>query len=218
MAEKGLPPLETNRAKDLRRLHKAGEDLGREIERVRAMKSKDKKRMRKEIEDLLKSAAKKENLSAQTMFRLRKFANAYTSEELDELCGLGLGWGHVDRLLAVQDRQVRRKLAARASKKSWTARELWEQIRIRQKRRRRAGGGRGFRMPTTEEAFVDRLLQLTESWIRFHDRVAKSRSAGDSPEPEFPLPAATHEEALQRLHQSLKGLQRRAGRVLRRLR
>jgi hypothetical protein len=205
MAQKGLPPLDRTREKQLRRLHALGEKVRREIDRGQKSVT------------ALESAARREELSPRTMFRVRKFAESCSPEELTELCRLGLGWGHVGRLLTVQNVPARRKLAALASMKGWTSRQLWEEIQIRQGRRRLIGGGRGFRKPSSDKASVEKLLQLTESWIRFHDRVVGGQWTESAVEAEFPLPEDSHEETLQRLRQSLKGLHHRTGKVLRRL-
>jgi len=95
----------------------------------------------------------------------RRFARVYTSEELEELLklrskkhGTPLGWGIVRKLMAVEDKKIRRKLELRAAKESWSVRQTEAIIRERVFKTKRSKGAR----PVVEPKNLTELLQRLE--------------------------------------------------------
>ena len=98
----------------------------------------------------------------------RRFAQAYTPEELEELLalrtrkqGTPLGWATVLRLMAVKDKAMRRKLALRAADESWSASGTATFRREKVRGEKRSKGAR----PLTEPKNLSELVQRVEAHV-----------------------------------------------------
>ena len=97
--------------------------------------------------------AAKEGLSTHTVRKLKRFANAYSPEDLKELCrlrrpnGLPLHFGYVNFLLVVADKEERVKFQQRLAHEGWSAAEL--STRIPGKFRGPSPHGRPMKKPKT---------------------------------------------------------------------
>jgi hypothetical protein len=98
----------------------------------------------------------------------RRFAGAYTVEELEELLklrtkkeGTPLGWGIVRKLMAVPDKTMRRKLELRAANESWSVRQADAIVRERVFKTKRSKGAR----PLAEPKNLTELLQRLEMHV-----------------------------------------------------
>ena len=94
----------------------------------------------------------------------RRFAEAYTAEELEELLTLRttredtpLGWGIIRKLMAVPDKARRRKLEMRAARESWTVRQAEAVIQERIFKKKRSMGGRPLTAPKNLTELLYRL-------------------------------------------------------------
>jgi hypothetical protein len=94
----------------------------------------------------------------------RRFAQAYTPEELEELLalrtrkqGTPLGWGIVLRLMTVKDKAKRRKLELQAAQESWSVRDTATYLREHVHRGKRSKGGRPLTEPKCLSELVERV-------------------------------------------------------------
>jgi len=112
--------------------------------------------------------------NARTMTAARRFADpdrGYTPDELEDLCqlrrpnGLPLHWGHVQQLITVPTKRIRRRLEREAAKEAWTSAEL--AVAVRQAiGRRRPAHGRPMKRPATPGAGLLQLLADSSLWRR----------------------------------------------------
>lgn len=98
----------------------------------------------------------------------RRFARAYTSEELEELLklrtkkeGTPLGWGIIRKLMAVPDKKMRRKLELRAADESWSVRDTEAFLRENVFRTKRSKGARPLAAPKNLTELLQRLEMHT---------------------------------------------------------
>jgi hypothetical protein len=98
----------------------------------------------------------------------RRFANAYTAEELEELLklrtaeqGTPLGWGIVRKLMTVENRTRREKLQSRAARESWSVRQAEGIIQGKALKKRRGIGGRPLTAPRNLTELLYRLELFT---------------------------------------------------------
>jgi hypothetical protein len=94
----------------------------------------------------------------------RRFARVYTSEELEELLrlrtkkqGTPLGWGIVLKLMAVENKNKRRKLELKAADKSWSVRDTATFLRENVFKKKRSKGARPLAQPKNLFELVHRL-------------------------------------------------------------
>ena len=101
----------------------------------------------------------------------RKFAQAFTAEQFDELCSLRLPDGkplspsHVRLLLSVNDKRRRKGLLSRVIKEGWSTSRLYDSIR--QIQAASSPAGPPFREPESVDAAVVRIANLTGRWLRW---------------------------------------------------
>jgi hypothetical protein len=122
--------------------------------------------------------AKEHNVSVDTLRKEKKFAERYSREEFDELCGVGrngrsLHWGHVIYLILIKDGEQRRDLQQQAAEQGWSAPEMRRQVsRLRSSQNSSEGdsqaspGGRPLRVYATVGAAMEELIEQTRIWVR----------------------------------------------------
>jgi hypothetical protein len=103
----------------------------------------------------------------------RRFAQAYTPEELEELLalrtskhGTPLGWAHVLQLMPVKDKALRRELELQAARESWSARGIATFRREKVGGEKRSKGAR----PLTEPKNLNELVQRLETHVHESQR------------------------------------------------
>jgi hypothetical protein len=104
----------------------------------------------------------------------RRFANVYSSDELEALLKLRttkdsmpLGWGIIRKLMAVIDKALRRKLELRAADESWSVRQIDAVIHEEVHGTKRSKGARPMVEPKNLTDLFQRLkMQVEESQRR----------------------------------------------------
>lgn len=113
-------------------------------------------------------------IEADTIRKARTFATAYTTEELEQLIvlrdpkGQPLSWYLVRVLLQVGDKAERAELQREAIERGLSRRDLQAAVRRRQGGKRSSGGKR-FAVPKSPQLVLTRLVELSESWLRFYE-------------------------------------------------
>ncbi len=108
-----------------------------------------------------------------TLRKARTFAARYSAEDLDELCDLRrndselpLHWGHVQYLITVANKRARSQFAKQAAKNSWTAPQLYAEIRRHRKKPSGVGGGREINIPEEPIDCLRDIASRVEPWRR----------------------------------------------------
>jgi hypothetical protein len=107
--------------------------------------------------------------SSQVVGKARKFARFYSAPQAAKLQGQA-SWEQMQRLVAINDATVRRRLLNGCRSKNWSLRQLEDEIRGQVGRQRPFGrGGRPSRRPESlQEALadIDRLMTAIVRWYR----------------------------------------------------
>ncbi len=154
--------------------------------------------------------AAKEGLSSHTVRKLKRFANAYSPEDLNEFCqlrrpnGLPLHFGYVNYLLVVADKVERQKLQQRLAREGWSATELAG--RLPRKFRGASPHGRPMKKPATLAAGLEK---AAEEAIRLTRRVQVVRDVVDGrPGPKLRERAEEMLTAVTALRRELRSLEK----------
>ncbi|WP_165253332.1 DUF1016 domain-containing protein [Paludisphaera soli] len=165
-----------------------------------------------------------------TIRKARDFARKYSGRELEALArlrdrrsGMPLTWCHVRELLAVptDSKAVRSELQKLTAKEGWSVRELRSRVRSRVGGEKSSPGARSFARPSTPEDALRRLVELSESWLRYHRAVVDSAAGGPLERPADPPADGAGRERLDpqgTAREVLRKLARAAAAVAKRLR
>ena len=154
------------------------------------------------------------------MRKIKRFALAYTTRDLEALCnarrpnGLPLQWGHVNYLLTIHDKQQRKAMQRQAIKNGWTAPQL---ARVIQKsHRRKTGHGRPVVQPATPEAGLEQLTAEAVMWIRRCEAVMAAVQPGPEKRLKRELRQRAKEavEVLEEMQQAVRRAKRKLGAML----
>ncbi len=121
--------------------------------------------------DVVKTFARERGRYPDYYWQARKFAQAFTAEQFDELCSLRLPDGkplspsHVRLLLSVNDKRRRKGLLSRVIKEGWSTSRLYDSIR--QIQAASSPAGPPFREPESVDAAVVQIANLTGRWLRW---------------------------------------------------
>lgn len=172
----------------------------------------------------LKDLAAEAGVEDDTVRKAVTFARTYNAQELEELLalrdpeGAPLNWTRVRALLQVRDKAVRSELQRKAAEEGWSQRDLVAAVQDR-RGGKTSPGGRRFSVPESPQQIVERLTELSESWLRFYQDVGeegglaeKLRTAKRQGKRTAGLKHAVR-EAVDRLH----ALQRAASKLINRL-
>lgn len=126
----------------------------------------------------IRRLADETGFSTSEIRRSRSLAAGYDEDEFEALLQLRIGghpplWDHVKDLIQVRSKSKRLALQKEAEKKSWSVRQLRNEIKVRRLDRsaddiaRRAGGRRHAPVSSPPAALV-KILDLAKRWTRFH--------------------------------------------------
>ncbi len=122
-------------------------------------------------------------VKADAIRKARDFARMYTRPEMESLTqlrngrGLPLTWCHVRQLLPLTHRAERTELQSRAAAEGWSVRELRVQVQARLGGKK-SSGAKTFAKPKTSEDALRRLIELSESWLRYYEEVVDVADTG----------------------------------------
>jgi hypothetical protein len=129
----------------------------------------------------IKEFAEEHGIGEMTMRQARAFARSYNTKDLDRLCslrrpnGLPLQWGYIPYLLTVKDRQARADLQRRAARESWSAPELYAEIRLRwAKREPKSDAGRPVKTPKSPTKCLLQIVADGKPWIHRCQQIEKA--------------------------------------------
>ncbi len=153
-------------------------------------------------------------VQADTIRKAKDFARMYARPEMEALTrlrdrrGLPLTWCHVRQLLPLTHRAERCELQSRAAEEGWSVRELRARVQARLGGKQ-SSGAKTFAKPKTSEDALRRLVELSESWLRYYEEVVDAADTGllcrlsempsDGPGHERLDPEGTDEKTLRKL-------------------
>jgi len=143
-----------------------------------------------------------------TVDKARRFAELYSAEELDELCGQRgpdgsvLGWGHVAQLLRVRNSRSRKALQRKAVKEAWSSRQLSAEIS-----RRFGKKSSGGRKPIAAKSSGDvrhQILTRCEQWDRWQSGIIEILDSENGEITSVRKELASVSRALKRLEKAVE--------------
>ncbi len=106
--------------------------------------------------------------NSQVIGKARKFARFYTAPEATDLEGK-ITWEQMQRIVAIDDVRIRRKLLNGCGSKNWSVRQLEREIRGQVGRQREWGrGGRPSRRPESLQEALTHFDQLATGIVRWY--------------------------------------------------
>ena len=150
-----------------RALQKLRDFYGDGLAVIEAAEGKTKRQL--DPKDVVKTFARERGRYPDYYWQARKFAQAFTAEQFEELYSLRLPDGkplspsHVRLLLSVNDKRRRKGLLSRVIKEGWSTSRLYDSIRQVQATSSKAGPP--FRKPESVDEAVVQIGKLTDRWL-----------------------------------------------------
>ena len=152
-----------------RALQRLREFYGDGLAVIEAAEGRTKRQL--DPKDVVKTFARERGRYPDYYWQARKFAQAFTLEQFEELCSLRrpngkpLSPGHVRLLLSVNDKRRRKGLQSRVIKEGWSTPRLYDSIR--QVQAASSSAGPPFREPESVSEVVGQIAKLTDRWLRW---------------------------------------------------
>ncbi len=131
----------------------------------------------------IEALAAEAGVKPDTIRKAQDFARIYSRREMEALTelrdpqGKPLTWCHVRQLLPVTHRAERSDLQRRAAEEGWSVRELRARVQARLGGKQ-SFGAKTFAKPGTPEDALRRLIELSESWLRYYEEVVDAGDTG----------------------------------------